>query len=278
MKFIGAHVSTEGGVENAPVNAGAIGARAFALFAKPQRQWKCPPLKAGVADAFRANCEASGIPLDKVLPHASYLINMAAPDDDARARAVDSLVSELTRCAELGLVGLNIHPGSYVGKGTPAEGLARIADSVNKALAATDGVKVILENTAGQGSYLGSKFGELADIIAMVDDKARVGVCLDTAHMYGAGYDITTDEGFAAMADEFESLVGLGRLCGMHLNDTAVKCESHLDRHQPIGDGVLGWNTFGRIVRDERFDDIPLILETPDPSRWADEIRRLYEL
>ena len=278
MKYLGAHVSTEGGVDKAPVNAQAIGAKAFALFVKPQRQWIAPPLKAGVVEAFKANCASAGIDLAHVLPHASYLINMATPDEAARLRAVDSLVGELRRCAELGLVGLNIHPGSSLKTGTPQEACARVSDSINRALEAVSDVKVIVENTAGQGSYLGSRFEELAWIIDGVTDKSRVGVCLDTAHLFGAGFDIADAAGYEKTFKEFSKAVGFDKLRALHLNDTKVAGGSHVDRHACIGDGVLGWETFARIMHDDRFDAIPLVLETPDPDKWAEEIRRLYEL
>lgn len=277
-KFVGAHVSAAGGVEQAPLNALAIGASAFALFVKPQRQWSAPPLSQATIAAFAANLAKAGITPANVLPHASYLINMATPDDAARARAIESLVGELEKCRQLSLPGLNIHPGSYLKEGTPEDGCARIADSIDRALAAVPDVAVILENTAGQGSYLGSRFEELALVIGKVANKSRVGVCLDTAHLYGAGFDISTPEGFARTFGEFDRIVGFSRLCGMHLNDTAVQCGSHTDRHACIGDGRLGWETFRMVMDDPRFDGIPLVLETPDPDRWADETRRLMEL
>lgn len=277
-KFVGAHVSTSGGVQQAPLNAGAIGAGAFALFVKPQRQWNAPPYDMATIDAFASNLESAGISRAHVLPHASYLINLATPDDAARAKAVDSLVGELEKCGQLELPGLNIHPGSFVKIGTPEEGCLRIADSINKAFARVPGVMVILENTAGQGSYLGSRFSELALAIGHVDDSARVGVCLDTAHLYGAGFDIASEEGWKRTLDDFDKTLGFGRLKGMHFNDTAAGLGSHVDRHATIGAGNLGWDTFSRIMNDSRFDGIPLVLETPDPDGWAEEIRRLKEL
>lgn len=278
MKFVGAHVSTEGGVDKAPLFAKEIGANAFALFVKPQRQWIAPPLKPGMADSFRSNTASASIELRNILPHASYLINMANPDDTSRLKAVDSLVGELARCRELSLVGLNIHPGSFLKTGTREDAAKRISDSVNRALEKVPDVSVILENTAGQGSYTGSTFEELAWMIDGIDDKKRVGVCLDTAHLFGAGFDISTESGFNETFNLFAKIVGFDKLRALHLNDTKVSCGSHVDRHAPIGDGALGWKTFARIMRDERFDNMPLVLETPEPERWADEIRKLYEL
>lgn len=277
-KFVGAHVSTAGGVENAPLNAAAIRAGAFALFVKPQRQWRAPPYAQATIDAFAANLAGAGIAPEHVLPHASYLINMASPDEEARMRSVVSLIGELEKCRQLSLPGLNIHPGSSLKTGTPEEACQRIARSIDDALAAVEGVDIILENTAGQGSYLGSRFEELALIIADVDDKARVGVCIDTAHTYGAGFDIADAGGYADAFNAFGEIVGFDKLRGMHLNDTAAACGSHVDRHAHIGEGRLGWETFARIMDDPRFDGIPLVLETPDPERWAEEIEKLENL
>lgn len=278
MKFLGAHVSVEGGVDKAPLNAMSIGAKAFALFVKPQRQWIAPPLKPGVVEAFQKNVAAAGIESRNILPHASYLINMANPDETARLKAVDSLVGELERCHELGLPGLNIHPGSFLKTGTREEASKRISDSINRALSKVAEVSVILENTAGQGSYMGSTFEELALMIEGVDDQNRVGVCLDTAHLFGAGFDISSDSGYKKMLKEFALIVGFDKLRALHLNDTKVSLGSHVDRHAPIGEGCLGWNTFARIMHEECFNDIPLVLETPDPDLWSEEIRRLSEL
>lgn len=278
MKYVGAHVSTEGGVEQAPLNAAAIGAKAFALFVKSQRQWFAPPLKDGAAESFARNATEAGIAPEFILPHASYLVNLAAPDHDARMRSVESLAGEMARCSALGLKMLNVHPGSYLKTGTPKEGCARVADSINRVCGETEGVSVIIENTAGQGSYLGSTFEELAWILEGVADASRVGVCLDTAHLYGAGFDIARAEGLDDTLKRFANDVGFDKLRAMHLNDTKVACGSHTDRHASLGEGVLWPETFARIMRDGRFDGIPLVLETPDPNRWAQEIRELYLL
>lgn len=278
MKYVGAHVSTEGGVDKAPLNAAAIGAKAFALFVKPQRQWVAPPLGEGVAEAFSANCRSAGIDARNILPHASYLVNLATPDEEARSKAIDSFAGEMARCASLGLPMLNVHPGSYLKTGTPREACARVADSIGCACAKAPGVRVVIENTAGQGSYLGSTFEEIAWILEGVKDGVPVGVCLDTAHLYGAGFDIATDEGYAATMARFAELVGCNQLKAMHLNDTKVAAGSHVDRHASIGDGVLGVATFARVMHDKRLDGIPLILETPDPDKWAQEISALYAL
>ncbi|MBR0056746.1 MAG: deoxyribonuclease IV [Kiritimatiellae bacterium] len=277
-KFIGAHVSTAGGVENAPLNAAAIGAGAFALFVKPQRQWAAPPLEMGTVARFASNLAKSGIAARMALPHASYLINLASPQEEARMRSVESLAGEMAICRQLSLTMINVHPGSFLKEGTREEACARIADSIDRVLALVDGVDVVLENTAGQGSYLGSRFEELALVIGKVADSGRVGVCIDTAHAYGAGLDIATPGGFERVFEDFDRVVGFDRLRAMHLNDTAADCGSHVDRHAGLGRGTLGWSTFRRIMEDQRFDGMPLVLETPDPEKWAEEIRRLKEL
>lgn len=277
-KFVGSHVSAAGGVEMAPLAAMSFGEDAFALFVKSQRQWAATPLPEASAAAFAANLARAGIDARHVLPHAGYLINLASPDEAAREKSVASLVGEMERCRALGLGMLNVHPGSYLKVGTPEEACLRVAKSIDEAHAAVPGVEIVLENTAGQGSYIGSRFEELALMAGHVADDSRVGVCIDTAHAYGAGFDIATADGFARTFDDFGRIVGFGRLRGMHLNDTAVKCGSHLDRHAHIGEGALGWGTFKRIMDDDRFDGIPLVLETPGEDRWAEETRRLREL
>jgi deoxyribonuclease-4 len=276
MKFIGAHVSAQGGVDQAPLNAQKIGAKAFALFVKNQKQWEAKPLDPAVRGAFSANLLAGGFEPRHVLPHAGYLINLANPDPDAHARSTRSFIDEIQRCAELGLNRINIHPGSHLRKCTPEAGIENIARAVNQALAAVPGVTVVLENTAGQGGCLGASFDELAAIIARIDDNRRVGVCLDTAHLFASGIDLIGEPAYDAMMKQFSAKVGLRFLLGMHLNDTKVPLGKRVDRHALLGEGNLGWAVFQCIMRDLRLDDLPLILETPDEERWAEEIRRLY--
>lgn len=277
-KYLGAHLSASGGVELVPERASAIGARAFSLFVKSQRQWFAPPAGEKSTALFGQAMAKTGISRDMVMPHAGYLINLASPDDEARERSIASFKCEIERCAAYGIGMVNIHPGSFLGKGSRHDAVRRVADSINRILSGTEGVKIVVESTAGQGSYLGAGFDELGAITAAVADKERIGVCLDTAHMYGAGFDISSEDGWNRAMDEFGSAVGFGRLCGAHLNDTAVKLASSVDRHAPIGEGNLGWKTFSFLMNDPRFDGIPLILETPDPARWAEEISRLEEL
>ena len=275
MKHIGAHVSASGGVENAPVNAHEIGANAFALFTKNQRQWFAPALTATSIQLFKENCEKYGFDADYILPHDSYLINLGHPEEEGLQKSRDSFLGEMKRCEQLGLRLLNFHPGSHLKQITVEQCLDRIADSINWALAQTEQVTAVIENTAGQGSNVGFSFYHLAHIIDKVNDKSRVGVCLDTCHTYSAGYDIKTEEGYAATFAEFEQVVGFRYLKGIHLNDTKKELHSRVDRHDSIGKGFLGIDFFRRFMKDARFDNIPIILETPDDSLWKEEIALL---
>ncbi len=276
MKYVGAHVSASGGVENAPVNAHAIGAKAFALFTKNQRQWFSKPLTEKSIDLFKENCEKYGYKPHQILPHDSYLINLGHPDNDALEKSRAAFLDEMQRCELLGLDRLNFHPGSHLKKVPEEYCLDTIADSINLALDKTKGVIAVIENTAGQGSNMGYKFDHLAYIIDRVDDKSRVGVCIDTCHTYTAGYDLKTEAGYKHTFDEFESMVGFRYLKGMHLNDSKKELGTRVDRHHNIGQGFIGEELFKRIMNDSRFDNIPLILETPDSNLWAEEIALLY--
>ena len=275
MKYIGAHVSASGGVENAPRNAAAIGATAFALFTKNQRQWAAPPLSEQQIEAFRAECEQNGYTAAQILPHDSYLINLGHPEDEPLEKSRASFLHEMQRCEQLGLDRLNFHPGSHLKKISEEESLRRVAESINIALEKTSGVTAVIENTAGQGSNLGYAFWHLAYIIDRVEDKSRVGVCLDTCHSFAAGYDLSTEQGCDEVFAEFEREVGFEYLRGMHLNDAMKPLGSRVDRHSSLGEGHLGITPFRYIMRDKRFDNIPLILETPDEERWPEEIALL---
>ena len=292
-KFVGAHVSASGGVENAPLNAMEIGAKAFALFTKNQRQWKAKPLESKSIDAFKKNLEASGILPKHVLPHDSYLINLGHPEMEQLEKSRDAFIDELERCKILGLDKLNFHPGSHLVKIPKKDPLYEeklleaelgcldvIAESMNRAIEATkdSNVKLVIENTAGQGSNLGYKFEHLAHIIDKIEDKTRVGVCLDTCHTFTAGYDLRTREAYDQTMGEFDRIVGSKYLMGMHLNDSKPPLGSRVDRHHSLGQGEIGWDAFGFIMNDSRMDDIPLILETIDESLWAQEIEALYRL
>ena len=275
MKYFGAHVSASGGVDNAPRNAAEIGATAFALFTKNQRQWAAPALTTEQIDAFRAACEQYGYTAAQILPHDSYLINLGHPEREGLEKSRASFLHEMERCQMLGLDRLNFHPGSHLKKISEEESLALVAESINIALDKTEGVTAVIENTAGQGSNLGYAFWHLAYIIDRVEDKSRAGVCLDTCHSFAAGYDLSTEEGCERVFAEFDREVGFQYLRGMHLNVAMKPLGSRVDRHSPMGEGHLGIAPFRYIARDARFDNIPLILETPDESRWAEEIALL---
>ncbi|NCA75817.1 MAG: deoxyribonuclease IV [Alphaproteobacteria bacterium] len=276
MKYIGAHVSASGGVENAPLNAHEIGAKAFALFTKNQRQWKSSPLTKDSIRNFRENCDKHGYKPFQILPHDSYLINLGHPEADGLAKSREAFIDEMSRCEQLGLDRLNFHPGGSLGKISDEECLEQIAESVNIALDKTRGVIAVLENTAGQGSNLGYKFEHLRYIIDRVEDKSRVGVCIDTCHSFAAGYDLSTPAGFTHTFSEFDRIIGFRYLKGMHLNDAKKGLNSRVDRHDSLGKGTLGMEVFKLLMHDPRFDDMPLILETPDESIWKEEIKLLY--
>ncbi|MBR5844649.1 MAG: deoxyribonuclease IV [Rikenellaceae bacterium] len=275
MKFFGAHVSASGGVENAPRNASAIGATAFALFTKNQRQWRSAPLTTASIEAFGRELAAAGIDPRHVLPHDSYLINLGHPEEEGLERSREAFLDEMQRCEQLGLDRLNFHPGSHLKKISTEECLDRVAESINIALRATKGVTAVIENTAGQGSNVGFAFWQLKRIIDGVEDRSRVGICLDTCHSFAAGYDLSSELACERTFEEFDREVGFQYLRGVHLNDALRPLGSRIDRHTPLGEGQIGWDCFRFIARDSRFDDLPLILETPDESRWAEEIEIL---
>ena len=275
MYYIGAHVSASGGVENAPKNAHAIGATAFALFTKNQRQWQAKPLTEEEIARFKAACAEYGYTAAQIQPHDSYLINLGNPDDEALEKSRQSFYEEMRRCEQLGLDRLNFHPGSHLRVISEEESLDRIAESINLALERTKGVTAVIENTAGQGSNLGYRFEHLRYLIDRVEDKSRVGVCIDTCHSFAAGYDLRSAELCAETFAEFDRIVGFEYLKGMHLNDALKPRGSKVDRHTPLGEGLIGWDCFRYIASDPRFENIPLILETPDESRWAEEIATL---
>jgi len=288
-KFVGAHCSASGGVYNAVTNAEAIGAKAFALFTKNQRQWVAKDLDTETIDKFKTALEKSGILPKHVLPHDSYLINLGHPEVDKLEKSRAAFIDELQRCEQLGLDRLNFHPGSHLAKVNkkdkyneeimkPIEDVCLdvIAESINIALDKTQGVSAVLENTAGQGSNLGWRFEHLAHIIDKVEDKSRIGVCVDTCHMFTAGYDIRTRETYDKTWAEFEKIVGFKYLMGMHINDSKPPLGSHVDRHHSLGKGEIGLDAFRFLMNDERMDDIPLILETIDDTIWKEEIELLY--
>jgi len=274
MKFIGAHVSASGGVQNAPQNAKAIGASAFALFTKNQRQWHSAPFSEENINAFKKNC-AGTFSSQQILAHDSYLINLGHPEAEGLEKSRTAFLDEMQRCEQLGLDRLNFHPGSHLRKCSEETCMATIAESINIALSKTGGVTAVIENTAGQGSNMGYRFEQLAAMIEQVDDKTRVGICLDTCHTFTSGYDLRTRDAAKATFDEFEQKVGFNYLAGMHINDSKKELATRVDRHHSLGEGYIGLDCFRFIMADKRFNDMPLILETPDSSRWPDEIKLL---
>ena len=275
MKLIGAHISAAGGVENAPKNAADINATAFALFTKNQKQWFAPSLSAASIEAFKEKCAELGFAANAVLPHDSYLINLGHPADEGLQKSRYSFTDEMKRCEILGLDRLNFHPGSHLREITVSECLSKIAESINIALDKTKGVTAVIENTAGQGSNVGYQFEQLAEIIDKVEDKSRVGICIDTCHAFAAGYDITTTVACEKTFSELDKTVGLKYLRGMHFNDAKKMLGSKVDRHETLGNGAIGLDCFKWLVRQPFTDDIPLILETPEPEKWPAEIELL---
>ena len=278
MKYIGGHVSAAGGVENAPLNAKEIGAKAFALFTKNQRQWYSKPLTEESIKLFKENCEKEGFSPEYILPHDSYLINLGHPESEKLIKSQKAFLDELQRCEQLGLKYLNFHPGSHLGQYSEDECLKNVSKSINLALSETDFVTAVIENTAGQGNNVGYKFEHLAKIIERVNDKSRVGVCIDTCHAYTSGYDLRNEEAFQATFQQFEKLIGFQYLKGMHINDSKKELGTRVDRHESIGKGFIGLDAFKFLMNDSIFDNIPLILETPNSEIWADEIKLLYSL
>lgn len=276
MKYIGAHVSVKGGVDKAPLNAAAIGAKAFALFTGWSSRWASKPISEETAEAFRENCSANGFTPSVILPHDNFLINLGSPDSKKLAMSRKSFLEEMQRCEALGLTMLNFHPGSHLNEMDPDDCLDLIAESINITLGKTQGVTAVLESTAGQGSNLGWKFEHLARIIDHVEDKSRIGVCVDTCHSHSAGYDLADKDGYRQTWEEFDRVIGGHYLRALHLNDNKRQLGSRIDRHEEIGKGSLGEEFFIRLVNDPRFDNMPIILETPNEENWANEIAWLY--
>lgn len=278
MKYIGAHLSASGGVSLIPAAAHLIGAKSFALFTRNPSRWKSKPISDEEAEAFKENCQKYGYTPDIILPHDSFLINLGSPDKEKLAMSREAFLDEMKRCSQLGLTMLNFHPGSHLNLLDPDECLDLIAESINLTLEQTEGVKAVIENTAGQGSNLGFTFQQLARIIDGVEDKSRVGVCIDTCHAFTSGYDMVSEEAYNKTWDDFDKTIGFDYLCGMHLNNTEKKLGSRVDRHSPIASGLLPVEFWSRLMNDSRMDGIPMILETPNEEIWAEEIKQLYSL
>ncbi|XP_077980275.1 putative endonuclease 4 [Glandiceps talaboti] len=277
-KFVGAHVSIAGGIENAVTNAVDIGAKAFALFLRSQRQWVTKPLKIDAAERFKENCRIHAFPSHLIIPHGSYLMNCGSPNEETLEKSRNTLVDELKRCEMLGLTMFNFHPGSSCGEISVEECLDRIGESINQAHAKTVGVVTVIENMSCQGSTVGGKFEELKGIIDRVKDKSRVGVCLDTCHAFAAGHNIATEEGYDKVMSEFDNIVGFEYLKAVHLNDSMGDLGCHRDRHENIGKGKIGLSGFRKLMNDPRFDNIPMVLETPADIGYDKEIKQLYSL
>lgn len=265
-------------MENAVLRAVEIGANAFALFTKNQRQWKAPALKADTIEKFKRFCKAHQFSPEHILPHDSYLINLGNPEAENLAKSREAFIDEMERANQLGLKLLNFHPGAHLNKISESECLARIAESINIAVDKVPNVIAVIENTAGQGSNLGYRFEHLAEIIDQVEDKNRVGVCLDTCHLFSAGYDISSLESCEQTFSEFERTVGFQYLRGMHLNGSKTPLGSRVDRHHTLREGTIGTDFCKFIMQDDRFDNIPLILETIQPEIWTEEIKFLRTL
>lgn len=278
MKYIGAHVSASGGVENAPLHAHAIGAKAFALFTKNQRQWRSAPLTPQSISLFKERCAEYGFSPSAILPHDSYLINLGHPEEEGLKKSREAFIDEMMRCQQLGLDRLNFHPGSHLNKISVDQSIQRVSQSINMALEKTEGVIAVIENTAGQGSNLGYTFEQIAAMIDGVEDKTRVGVCIDTCHTFAAGYDLSTMAGYEDTFRKFSEIIGFPYLKGIHLNDSKRELNSRVDRHDNLGMGKIGTQLFDLLMNDERMNQIPIILETPDETKWAEEIRYLYGL
>ncbi len=278
MKRVGAHVSAEGGVQNAPLNAAAIGAKAFALFTKNQRQWQAAALGKDQISLFKENCRTRGFDPRHILPHDTYLINLGNPEKNGLAKSRHAFSQEMKRCQQLGLVYLNFHPGNHKNLSSEAECLKRIAESVNRALSESEGVTAVVENTSGQGSAVGYRFEHLRDLIGLVKEQKRIGVCLDTCHAFSAGYDLRDKQAYERTMKEFDRIIGLRWLKALHLNDSKALFASRIDRHQNLGKGELGLEPFRLIMNDPRLDELPMILETIDETLWPEEIKLLYSL
>ncbi|XP_013386072.1 uncharacterized protein LOC106155683 [Lingula anatina] len=276
-KFVGAHVSIAGGLHKAVENAVDIGAEAIGMFLKSQRQWASKPLDDKAAEKFREACEEHQFPPHLILPHGSYLLNCGSPNPETLQKSRESLIDELRRCEKLGLSLYNFHPGSTCGEISVEQCLDRIATSINQAHRKTKYVITVIENMCGQGNTIGGSFEELRGIIDRVEDKARVGVCLDTCHAFAAGYDLNTAQGFHRMMEEFKKIIGFKYLKALHVNDSKGKCGCHLDRHENIGKGHIGLEGFRRFMNDPKLNNIPFILETPECD-YGKEIDKLYSL
>ncbi|VAX76349.1 deoxyribonuclease IV [Buchnera aphidicola] len=276
-KYIGAHVSSAGGLENSILRAHELEATAFSLFLSNQLQWRIPILKEKTINNFVRLCKKYNYHSKSILPHSSYLVNLGHPDKNMREKSCYYFIQEIKCCYQLGLMMINIHPGSYLYKITEKKCLENIIDSINFILSKTEHIIIVLENTAGQGSNVGYCFEHLAFIIRHIKNKLRIGVCLDICHLFASGYQLNDINSFIFTFKKFHNLIGLKYLYGIHMNDSKRNFNSRLDRHHNLGYGKIKKYVFSNIVQTKEFQDIPLILETKDKSLWKSEIRWLKQ-
>lgn len=278
--YIGCHTSISGGIWKAPLEAAEFGAKAFGLFLHNQHQWMMKPLAEGHAEKFRDTCQKLNYQPNQIVPHGSYLLNCGSPKEDVKKKSMAMLVQELQRCEDLGLLYFNFHPGSTLGKISIEKCLSSIANAIKEAHRATKYVIVLLENMSCQGNTVGGKFTELKAIIDQVDDKSRIGVCIDTCHSHAAGYDLSSLEGYEVFINDIETVIGWNYVKAFHLNDSKGPSGCHKDRHENIGKGTIGVDGFRRIMNDARMERIPMILETPykNDDIYKEEIKLLYSL
>jgi deoxyribonuclease-4 len=280
--LLGAHMSISGGLYKAFLRGKEVGCDTIQIFTKNSNQWKVKDLTEDEITKFKETQKETGI--NPVVVHDSYLINLGSPEKELLQKSREAFLVELIRCERLGIPYLVMHPGSHVGAGE-SEGLKQIIDSLNWVIEKAKGyhTKVLLENTAGQGTNLGYRFEHLAEILERVEEKPRFGVCMDTCHTFAAGYDIRTEEGYRKTLEDFDKIIGLNKIKTFHFNDSKKGLNSRVDRHENIGEGCLGLDAFRCFLRDERFKDIPKILETPKDKKNEAEsdrknLNRLREL
>jgi len=274
--FIGAHLNIAKGFHVAVEQGNQVGARSLGVFTGSQRAWFKKKLTAEAAENFKAACKKYGYSPDYIIAHGSYLINLGTPEPVLLAKSRAAFIDEMQRCEQLGLKLYNFHPGSAVGGIETDKALEQVADAVNIAHSRTSNVTACIENTAGQGNNLGRTFEQIKKIIDKVKDQSRVGVCLDTCHLFVAGYDLRTREATEKVFKEFDEIVGINYLRGIHMNDSKREHNCRVDRHENIGKGVIGLEGFKYIVNDERFSNIPLVCETEEP--FDEQIKLLYSL
>lgn len=274
---LGAHIPISGGLELSPLRGKEVGCEIIQIFTKNSNQWNAKPLSAEQIAAFQANLQSSGI--KQAFAHDSYLINLASPDEELYRKSLAAFIHELERAESLGLTALVFHPGSHVGKGEEYA-LQKIAESVNLAHQKTPHFQVLtcFENAAGQGTNVGYCFEHLARLIELVEEKKRIGICIDTQHAFASGYDLRTEEGYKEVFERFEELVGISWIKAFHLNDSKKGLGSRVDRHEHIGKGEIGLTAFRCLMNDPRFENIPMSLETPKGADLKEDRENLAVL